>query len=140
MVGRHKEEFGGNIWFYRGGLSIFAQYVDQDIAGLERTGTEFEVAWRFELPGNWNLGGYRLFSAIAPAVRYSELDIGNLGGSPGFPAVSLRWPWEKWDFGLRVDVWRGIDLTVERAENTFVVKGVDRTMNETLMTLRWRPE
>lgn len=138
VVGREKEEAGATLWFYRGGLSVFAQVVDQDIAGLERFGQEFELAWRFPLPGNLTVGGYRLFEAIAPAVRYSDIDNENFGGSSQYPAVSVRWDWEKWDYGVRLDLWRGLDLTLERADNTFVVRGNDRTMEETLFTLRWR--
>ncbi len=138
VVGTKKTEVGANLWFYRGGLSLFGQYVDQDLAGLKRTGTEFEASWRFELPGNLAAFGHRLFGAIAPAVRYSKLDVDSLGGSSEFPAVSVRWPWEKWDYGVRVDVWNGIDLTLERADNTFTLRGRDFTAEETLVTLRWR--
>jgi len=138
VEGREKTEAAFNVWLYRGGLSLFAQVVDQDLAGLERRGTEIEAAWRFPLPGNLTLGGHRLFAAIAPAVRYSELDPEDFGGSPIYPAPSVRWPWEKWDFGVRVDVWRGLDLTLEHADNTFVTAVGERSMEETLLTLRWR--
>ncbi len=138
VTGREKEEAGVNVWFYRGGLSLFAQYVDQDLAGLRRQGSELEVAWRFELPGSWTVGGHRLFAAVAPSLRYSKLDTENFGGSPFYPAVSVRWPWQKWDYGFRLDVWKRVDLTVERADNTFVRAGRDETMAETLLTLRWR--
>ena len=138
LVGEKRTESGANLWFYRGGFSFFGQYVDQDLAGLKRTGTEFEAAWRFELPGNLSIGGHRLLGAIAPAVRYSELDVDNFGGNPQFPAVSVRWPWDKWDYGVRVDVWNGIDLTLERADNRFAVRGRYFTAEETLFTLRWR--
>ena len=69
-----KREVGGNIWLYRSGLSLFAQYVDQDLAGMQRVGLEAELAWQLELPLVWAAGERQLFPSIAPAVRYSHLD------------------------------------------------------------------
>ncbi len=38
---------------------------------MDRTGYEAELAWRFELPLAWAVGGRQLFPSIQPAVRYS---------------------------------------------------------------------
>ena len=45
-----KQEDGATFWLYWDGLSLFAQSVDQDLAGLPRTGIEAELAWRWQLP------------------------------------------------------------------------------------------
>lgn len=132
-----KEEFGANLWLYLGGFSLFAQYVDQDLGGLERTGYEAEIAWGFDLPLVWSVGGKQLFPYIAPAARYSKLE-------PDFaipfitPAPSFGWEWEKVDFGLRLGIWEDIDLTLEHTLNEFVIGGTGRNVDESLATLRVR--
>jgi hypothetical protein len=137
MHGIDKDERGGNLWVYWGGLSLFGQYVDQEIAGLKRTGYEGELAWRFELPLFASFANQQLFPSIQPAVRYSKLE-------PDFlnplrtPVPSLAWPWEKTDIGLRLGIVPGTDLTVEQAHNRFLTKAGWRTMDEVLATLRWR--
>lgn len=136
--GNEKRELGANLWLYLDGLSFFGQYVDQEIAGLVRKGWEGEVAWRLDLPVFASVGGRQLFPWIAPAVRYSHFEPEFFGGSPQFPAISLRWEWDKLDWGVRVGVVQGIDLTIENADNTFVVRGADRSADEILATLRWR--
>ena len=50
------------------------QYVDQEIAGLDRIGYEGEIAWRIELPLFASLAGQQLFPSIAPSMRYSKLE------------------------------------------------------------------
>jgi hypothetical protein len=136
--GRDKEEVGANLWLYAGGLSLFAQVVDQDIAGLERLGSEAELAWRFDLPVVWGVGGRQLFPSIAPAVRYSLLEPDFLTPRPT-PAPSLDWEWEKWDLGVRVGIVAGVDLTAEWARNRFVLRsGATASNDELLVTLRWR--
>ncbi len=138
ITGNDKEEIGGNLWLYLGGLSVFAQYVDQDLAGLERTGIEGEVAYRFELPVIWGLAGRQLFPTIAPAFRYSKLDP-DYRTPPGFPAPSVAWDWEKLDYGLRVEIVEGVDVTLEYAANTFTLfSGRELTNDELLATLRFR--
>lgn len=136
--GDEKKEFGGNVWLYLGGLSLFGQYVDQDLAGLGRTGLEGEVAWRFELPLVWAVDDRQLFTFVAPAVRYSKID-NDFRNDPRTPAPSLAWDWEKLDYGVRVGLFTGIDVTVEYADNTFTLaSGAERDNNELLSTLRWR--
>jgi hypothetical protein len=139
IEGDEKREVGGNVWLYWGGLSVFAQYVDQELAGLPRTGIEAEVAWRFDLPLWVAVGDRQLFPWIAPAVRWSKLDNDFRNSRNGTPAPSLSWDWEKLDAGLRFGIFQGIDLTLEHADNSFILgNGSERDNNEFLATLRWR--
>ena len=137
-----KKEVGGNLWVYFGGFSFFAQYVDQKLAGLPRTGLEGEVAWRFDLPLVWAIGGRQLFTYVAPAVRYSKLDNGfrNLSQVTNpTPAPSFAWDWQKLDAGVRLGIFPGVDLTMEYARNRFILgSGATRENDEGLATLRWR--
>ncbi|HEY4595059.1 MAG TPA: hypothetical protein VIJ02_01560, partial [Thermoanaerobaculia bacterium] len=118
--------------------SFFGQYVDQDLAGLPRTGWEAEAAWRFNLPLVWGIAGRQLFPSIAPAVRYSTLD--NHFRNPKLtPSPSFAWDWEKTDAGLRLGLIPGLNLTVEYAKNVFTLaSGAKRNNNEWLTTLAWR--
>ncbi|HYG64928.1 MAG TPA: hypothetical protein VEL74_20265, partial [Thermoanaerobaculia bacterium] len=144
ISGDDKEEVGANVWLYLGGLTFFGQYVDQELAGLPRTGIEGEMAWRFELPLVWTIGEQQLFTFIQPAVRYSKIDNGfenvpRSATAPGTPAPSLAWDWEKIDAGVRAGVIPGVDLTVEYADNRFILgSGAEEDNNEFLATLRWR--
>lgn len=133
-----KQEVGANAWLYLGGFSFFGQYVDQELAGLPRTGLEGEIAWRFELPLVWAIGDRQLFTFIAPAVRYSKLD-NDFRNQPPTPSPSFAWDWEKIDAGLRLGIFPGVDLTVEYEDNRFILgNGAKRENNEFLTTLRWR--
>jgi len=112
--------------------------VDQKLAGLPRKGLEAEVAWQFDLPLVWAVGGRQLFTFIAPAVRYSKLtnDFKNVLPTP---SPSFAWNWEKIDSGLRLGIFPGVDLTAEYALNRFVIgNGTTHGNNEVLTTLRWR--
>ena len=81
---------------------------------------------------------YQLFPHLQPAVRYSHLDPSFLGGSPKYPAPSLRWQWTKIDAGLRLTIIEGIDVTAEYADNEFILLNGKHIRNdETLVTLRW---
>jgi hypothetical protein len=138
IKGDDKREVGANVWLYLGGFSFFGQYVDQELAGLPRTGIEAEAAWRFELPLVWAVGDRQLFVSIAPAVRYSKLDNDFRNQRPA-SAPSLAWDWEKIDAGLRLGIFAGVDLTMEYADNRFILgSGAKRENNELLATLRWR--
>jgi hypothetical protein len=134
----HKREAGGNLWLYLGSFCFFGQYVDQDLAGLPRTGIEGEATWTFDLPLVWSLGEQQLFSFVAPTVRYSKLD--NKFRNPKVtPSPSFGWDWEKIDAGVRLGIVGATDLTLEYAKNDFILgSGAHRNNNEYLVTLRWR--
>jgi hypothetical protein len=137
--GDAKRETGANLWIYLGGLSLFAQAVDQEIAGMSRSGYDIEAAWTIDLPLVWALAGRQLFPSIQPALRYSKLDPDFDGGSPVFPAPSLRWEWTKQDLGLRVAILPDLDVTFEQNRNEFILgNGSHRRNDETLLTVRWR--
>jgi hypothetical protein len=137
--GDRKREVGANLWLYWGGLSVFGQWVEQEVAGMDRSGREAEAAWRFELPLVWALGGRQLFPSIAPALRWSKLEPEFDGGSAQFPAPSLRWEWRKLDYGVRLGIVAGLDLTVEVADHEFILgSGAHRDNDELLTTLHWR--
>lgn len=138
LEGRKKQEVGANLWLYLGGFSFFGQYVDQEVAGLVRTGYEGELAWSFDLPVVWGLAGQQLFPSIQPAIRYSKLDP-EFAASAFFPAKSLTWEWEKLDYGLRIGIVPGIDLTIEYADHDMVrANGTHQSNNELLTTLRFK--
>jgi hypothetical protein len=133
-----KQEVGANLWLYLGGFSLFLQGVDQELAGLGRTGLEAEAAWSIDLPLVWAVGGSQLFPFVAPAVRWSRL--GPDYRAPALtPSPSFAWEWEKRDFGVRLGIVEGIDLTFEYADHEFVLgSGAKRSNDEFLATLRWR--
>jgi hypothetical protein len=138
IAGRRKEEVGANLRVEWNGLSLFGQYVEQQLAGLDRTGWEAELAWRFELPLVAAVGGRQLFPSLAPAVRYSELEPEFAGGGP-FPGPSVRWPWTKLDYGVRIGIVAGVDLTLEYQDNEMTLaNGAKISNDESLATLRWR--
>lgn len=117
LRGNEKREFGANVWLYAGSFSLFAQYVDQELAELPRTGYEVEAHYEWEMPFI-ELFGQQVFSFIAPAVRYSKLEP-DFQTAATYPAPSVKWPWEKVDLGLRLGLINGLDLTLEYADNTF---------------------
>jgi hypothetical protein len=138
FTGNEKEEVGANLWLYLGGFSFFGQYVDQDLGGLGRKGWEAEAAWSFDLPLAWAAGGRQLFPAIAPAVRFSRLDPDYRAPSQT-PSPSFAWEWDKLDYGLRLTIVEGVDLTVEYADNSFILgSGAERENDEFLATLRFK--
>ncbi|HVS03869.1 MAG TPA: hypothetical protein VMT16_13970 [Thermoanaerobaculia bacterium] len=138
LAGDEKREVGGNLWLYYGGVTLFAQYVDQELAGLPRTGWEVEAAWSIELPVRWALAGQQLFPFVAPAARYSRLDP-DFANHPLTPVPSVSWEWDKLDAGVRLGIVPGTDLTLEYARNRFILKsGREAENDEYLATLRWR--
>jgi hypothetical protein len=141
ISGDEKREVGANLRLYLHGFSLFGQYVAQELAGMDRTGYEAELAWRFELPLAWAVGGRQLFPSIQPAVRYSHLKPEFAGGSPRFPAPSVRWEWVKLDYGVRIGIVQGVDLTVEFADHEMTLANGRKVSNDELLTtLRWRIE
>jgi hypothetical protein len=138
VTSRDKEELGGNLWLYLGGFTLFGQVVDQDIGGLGRVGYEGEASYRFDLPLGAAVRGKQLFPFVQPAVRYSELDP-DFRAPVGSPSPSFAWPWEKWDYGLRLGLVGRSDLTVEYARNRFILgSGREAENDEWLLTLRLR--
>ncbi len=142
LTSDEKEETGVNLWLYWDQLTFFGQYADQEVAGIERDGWEVELSYRFEFPLRWSLAGRQLFPFLAPTLRYSEMDVGPIGtaiSNRPNPAIVLRWDWEKLDYGLRLTVIEGIDITVEYADVTTITpKGGEFELDEFLTTLRWR--
>jgi hypothetical protein len=139
MLGNGKQELGANLWVYQAsGLSLFAQFVDQRVSGLERTGIETEAAWRIDLPLAAAAGGHQLFTYLAPAVRFSRLHNLFVNLRPT-PEPSLAWDWEKYDGGIRLGLWKDIDLTLEYSYNRIFInpQRIDHE-NEALATLRIR--
>ncbi|MEM8961833.1 MAG: hypothetical protein AAGD38_10155 [Acidobacteriota bacterium] len=137
VEGRDKRELGVNVWVYWDDLTLFAQAVDAELAGLDRFAWEVEASYAFDLPLVWAVGGQQLFSWIAPAARYSKLEPDY--GFPQFtPSPSFAWEWEKIDLGLRLGVLDGVDFTAEYALDRFLRAGIWEERNEYLTTLRWR--
>jgi len=133
-----KEEVGASFWLYLDSFSLFALFVDQELAGLDRQASEIEVAWRFELSPRWAIRGSQVLPSIAPAVRYSTLDP-DFPAPPITPTPSFTWPWEKWDYGIRLGLFDRTDLTFEYTDNTFTLaSGRDVGLDELLLTLRLR--
>lgn len=138
VTNRTKEEVGLNVWYYAGGLSLFAQYVDQDLGGMSRDGLEVELAYDWELPWTGTLFGRQLFPFIAPAIRYSELNSDIvLINPPVTPSPSFMWDWQKLDIGVRLGILTGFDLTFEYADNEFVRAGQKESADELLATFRF---
>jgi hypothetical protein len=137
-----KVEAGANVWAYVGDFTFFGQYVDQDLAGMSRTGWETEVSWSFDLPFFGSAFGRQLFPYVQPAFRFSRLEPEITGANPGlfqYPAPSVLWYWEKTDFGLRLGILEKLlDLTVEWNLNDFIVRGKEEHADEFLATVRWR--
>ncbi|MEO8275067.1 MAG: hypothetical protein ABI639_02550 [Thermoanaerobaculia bacterium] len=137
--GDKKQEVGANLWIYEGSLTFFGQYVAQELAGMDRTGYEGEFAWKFELPLAWATAGRQLFPYVQPVVRYSFLKPEFQGGSPSYPAPSVRWEWTKIDYGVRLGLIEGVDLTVEYADNEMTLANGRKVSNDELLgTLRFK--
>ncbi|HEY3120099.1 MAG TPA: hypothetical protein VGL15_05715 [Vicinamibacteria bacterium] len=136
ISGRSKSEWGLNLVASRAGFRLFGQYVDQDIAGLKRRGFETELAWIHRLPGLFLIKESPFLPWIQPAVRVSYID--NRFTVPrNFPSLSVGWDWTKYDFGLRVGLVRGVDLTVEYSRhNAFIPQRPTIHPDEWLATFR----
>lgn len=130
-----KTEWGLTSWIDLGDFRFFGQYLDQDIAGLERTGFEVEGSWNLKLPYLGAVGGRQVLPWIRPVVRFSGLD-NDFAIPEGYPGPSVGWDWDKLDIGLRVAILRGIELTLEHSANEFTRKGTRESYDELLVTLR----
>jgi hypothetical protein len=136
VAGTEKHEYGVNLEARFGPVHFFGQGVKQSIAGLGREGYEAELSVRIPLPGLFASGDQSVVNWIEPAVRASYID--NLFDlPPGFVAPSVGWDWRKYDFGFRVGIVRGLDLTVEYSRNDAITarRGVLHP-DEGLLTLR----
>jgi hypothetical protein len=133
-TGNEKYEYGVNLEARFGPVHLFGQGVKQDIAGLWREGYEAELSVRIPLPGLFASGDQSVVNWIEPVVRASYIDI--LFGLPaGYVAPSVGWDWRKYDFGFRVGVVRGLDLTAEYSRNESVSRrGIVRP-DEGLLTV-----
>lgn len=134
--GRHKRTDGVNVSFRTGRLIGFAQAVDEDIAGLERSGFEVELACHVPLYGLFAWGDRVVGLWLRPALRYSRID-NHFTAPPEFSAPSLAWDWRKLDLGVRAGIVRDVDLTLEVARHDMVL-GDGRLLHpdEWLATLR----
>ncbi len=135
LAGREKREYGANVWLYAGDFSLFGQYVDQKVANLPRKGYEVELHYEWEMPF-LELFGQQVFSYIAPAIRYSKLEPGYETAAT-YPAPSIKWPWEKYDYGIRVGLVNGLDLTLEKNDSVFWRLGKKESEDEYLATFRY---
>ena len=120
--GNRKQEDGARVYSEFHKLTAIAQFTKQQIAGLHRQGEELEVGYQFE--------------RIQPAVRWSGLQ-NFFKGPPQYPSPSVWWNWVKIDYGVRVNLIKSVDLTIERAKHNIAAP---RRLNlsETLVTLRVR--
>lgn len=135
LRGKEKREYGANVWLYAGDFSLFAQYVDQKLAELPREAYEVELHYEWEMPFI-ELFGQQVFSYIAPAVRYSKLEP-QFETAATYPAPSIKWPWEKYDFGVRLGLLNGLDLTLETNDSVFWRLGKKESEDEYLATFRY---
>lgn len=134
LSGDEKREAGVNVEARLAGFQLFAQYVSQRIAGLGRDGYEVEAAYRLPLNGLFVSGDQPVLNWIQPVVRYSTID--NDFAAPGYAVPSATWDWKKLDFGFRLGIVRGVDLTAEYARHTATTARGDIHPDEFLTTLR----
>jgi hypothetical protein len=134
LSGDERTEYGGNLDLRLGGFTAFAQLVKEEAANLPRTGFEVEASYRLVLGDLADAKA--LFPSIEPAVRYSRLE-NDWTAPPIFITLSALWDWQKWDFGLRATIVKGLDLTLEYSYNDIAAA---RTIghDEFLATLRFR--
>jgi len=132
-----KQEYGLNYWLYRDNFTLFAQYVNQDMAGLKRTGKEIELAYKISLPFAWTINGKPVIKSVTPVLRYSSLNTDFSGGG-GFPAPSAGWDWRKIDAGINIAFQKKTSLTLEYNKNDFETKLGTGRSNELLVSLNWR--
>jgi hypothetical protein len=132
--GREKTEWGANVEARSGGWRLFAQYVNQKIAGLPRSGAEAELGWRVEIPGIL-VGETPVGRWVEPVVRASFIN-NHFVAPPLYPAPSVAWNWRKYDLGVRAGIVPGIDLTAEYALNDVNTRPGTIHPNEVLITLR----
>lgn len=126
FAGNDKTESGISAWYYSGDFSLFAQYVQQDVASLDRDGFEVELSYVFDAP-----------ITITPVVRYSELN-NNFASNPKFLTPSLQWDWRRVDYAINVDFSDNFRLIIEYADNEVLRAGRWESQDEWLVTFRWQ--
>ena len=134
LSGDDRTEYGANLDVRLGGFTAFAQFVKEEAASLPRTGIEIEASYRLALG---DLADPKaLFPSLEPAIRYSRLE-NDWTAPPIFITLSALWDWQKWDFGLRTTIVKGLDLTLEYSYSDI---GASRAIghDEFLATLRFR--
>jgi len=132
ITNKDKKEFGINFWWYTSRASVFFQAISQNLAGLERDGSELELSYAL-INSTIGLG----ITQVSPVIRYSIMDNHFVGNSI-FPSPSFWWDWEKLDVGINTDFGENFRLTLEYALNKFERREKIEANNEFLLTLRWR--
>jgi hypothetical protein len=135
LDGRDKTEAGVNVEARWEGLSLFGQYVRQEVAGLVRKGFEVEASYRIPLNGLFAVGDQPWLNWIQPAVRVSRIE-NDFSVPAGSFSPSFAWDWTKIDAGFRVGIVRNVDLTAEYARHDVEVWGKKLHPDELLVTLR----
>src|SRR3954447_2249409 len=134
ITNRRKEETGARLYAEWKGLTAIAQYTKQNVAGLHRSGYEFESGYKIPI----GRGPVQYFQ---PTLRVSGLqNTFRAAADKRFPAPSFWWPWTKIDYGFRAGLGHGLDITAEQTKQNIgspVTKPVVRE-KETLVTLRLR--
>lgn len=130
-----KTDVGLNVEARWDRLSLFGQYVYQDLAGLVRKGYEVEASYRVPLNGLFALGDQPWFNWVQPAVRVSRID-NDFYAPIGFAAPSFAWDWTKLDAGVRVGIVRNVDLTAEYSRHDMRTRVGNLHPDELLVTLR----
>lgn len=135
IEGNEKIEWGVNVEARLGPVHFFGQAIKQTLAYLWRQGWEAELSWRIPLPGLFASGDQPVVNWIEPEVRISYVD--NLWENPaGFVAPSTGWDWRKYDYGVRIGIVRGLDLTAEYARHDATTRRGFVHPDEWLVTLR----
>ena len=136
IQGNEKQETGVRLYGEWRKVSLIAQAIRQQVAGLNRSGYELETGVSWPLAIGPAIRGRQMVSSIQPALRVSAL-INHFRGPPTFVAPSLFWDWTKIDLGVRIGLLEDLDLTIERAVHTIdAARKLEPT--ETLVTLRIR--
>lgn len=136
LSGNDRWEAGARFHGEWGPAVVVAQYVRQELAGLERAGWEVEAGVEIPIGRGPFVGGAPLFSSIQPAVRYSEIDT-DFRGPSTYPAPSVWWDWRKIDAGARIGLAGFLELTVEHSFHDVLIP-VELDLDETLVSVRFR--
>ena len=110
--GDHRHEWGVNLTARVLGFRLFAQWIDQDLAGLERRGYEAELAYVQPIPPYVRFGQTIALTFLQPVLRLSYID-NRFDGPFQYPSLSVLWDWLKIDMGLRIGIVHDVDLTIE---------------------------